>query len=161
MFRKFVNKESHIVRKRYFDVGGTFMSTVYTDIILKNSGDVIGVGHGYVEEKDVRSVTVNALVDTGAGTLVITEAVRQKLGLEIKGLRSASLADNEKVVCKVTEPVDIHWENRETSCRALVIPGDGDILLGAIPLEDMDLVVYPAGQELRGAHGDEVVCLVR
>jgi hypothetical protein len=35
------------------------------------------------------------------------------------------------------------------------------VLLGAIPLEDMDLIVDPAGRELRGAHGDEVVCLVK
>jgi hypothetical protein len=44
---------------------------------------------------------------------------------------------------------------------ALVMPGDGDVLLGAIPLEDMDLIVHPASQELRGAHGDEVVCLLK
>ncbi|MDR0638107.1 MAG: clan AA aspartic protease [Spirochaetaceae bacterium] len=137
------------------------MSTVYTDITLKNAGDLVRVQDVHIKEKDVRRVTVNALVDTGAGTLVITESVRQKLGLEIKGSRSASLANNEKVFCKVTEPVDISWKNRETSCRALVVPGEGDVLLGAIPLEDMDLVVYPAKQELRGAHGDEVVCLLR
>jgi hypothetical protein len=35
------------------------------------------------------------------------------------------------------------------------------VLLGAIPLEDMDLIVNPAKGELVGAHGDEVVCLVK
>ena len=102
------------------------MSTVYTDITLKNAGDLTRVQDGRIKEKDVRSVTVNALVDTGAGTLVITESVRRKLGLEIKGSRSASLADNEKVVCKVTEPVDIYWKNRETSFRALGVAGAGN-----------------------------------
>jgi hypothetical protein len=41
-----------------------------------------------------------------------------------------------------------------------VLPGAEEVLLGAIPLEDMDLIVNPARQELTGAHGDEVVCLI-
>ncbi|MDR0383317.1 MAG: hypothetical protein LBH50_04960 [Spirochaetaceae bacterium] len=137
------------------------MGTVYTEIILKNAGDVTNVGRGLIQEKDVRSVTVNALADTGAGTLVINEDVCNKLGLAIEGLRKATLADNSKSFCKVTEPVKIYWKDRTTACMALVIPGDGDVLLGAIPLEDMDLIVHPASQELRGAHGDEVVCLLK
>jgi hypothetical protein len=42
-----------------------------------------------------------------------------------------------------------------------VVPDAEEVLLGAIPLEDMDLIVYPARQELIGAHGDEVVCMVK
>jgi hypothetical protein len=86
---------------------------------------------------------VNALVDIGAGVLVITELVCQKLGPEIKGLHSASLADNEKVVCKVTNPADIRWKDRKTPCGALVISGGDNIPLGAIPLEDRDLWCIP------------------
>jgi clan AA aspartic protease len=137
------------------------MGTVYADITLKNAGDNIRVQERLITEKEVRAVPVRALVDTGAGTLVINEEVREKLGLAIQGLRRAELADGNKQIYKVTEPVDIHWKDRETSCRALVIPGASDILLGAIPLEDMDLVVNPALQELVGAHGDDVVCLVK
>jgi clan AA aspartic protease len=137
------------------------MGIFYTDITLKNAGDVADAMRGYIQEKDVRSVEVNALVDTGAGTLVLNDAVCQKLGLKIRGLRKASLANSGKLVCKVTEPVEIRWKDRETACMALVIPGNGDILLGAIPLEDMDLVVNPAKLELAGAHGDEVICLVK
>jgi hypothetical protein len=44
---------------------------------------------------------------------------------------------------------------------ALLLPGAEEVLLGAIPLEDMDLVVDPAVRELKGAHGDEVVCLIK
>jgi clan AA aspartic protease len=137
------------------------MGTVYTEITLKNAGDVIMVGRGLIREEDIRSVTVNAMVDTGAGTLVINEEVCGKLGLAIKGHRKATLADNSKSFYKVTEPVRIYWKDRITACMALVVPGDGDVLLGAIPLEDMDLIVYPANHELRGAHGDEVVCLLK
>jgi clan AA aspartic protease len=137
------------------------MGTVYADIVLKNAGDTSSVRRGLIAEKEVRAVQARALVDTGAGTLVINEETREKLGLAVQGSRRAELADGGKQIYKVTEPVDIHWKDRETSCRALVTPGAGDILLGAIPLEDMDLVVNPARQELVGAHGDDVVCLVK
>jgi clan AA aspartic protease len=137
------------------------MGTVYTEITLKNTGDVNNARRGYIPEKEVRCTTIRALVDTGAGTLVINETVRRQLGLEITGLRGAELADGARQVYQVTEPVEVHWKNRDSTCRALVLPGAGDVLLGAIPLEDMDLIVDPAGQELKGAHGDEVVCLVK
>jgi clan AA aspartic protease len=134
--------------------------TVYAEITLKNAGDRIKVRDGFLPEGKVRQATVKALVDTGAGTLVIDENTCQKLGLEIRGLRSATVANGAREVCKVTEPVEIHWKNRETACPAIVLPGTDGVLLGAIPLEDMDLVVNPAKQELSGAHGDEVMCLI-
>jgi clan AA aspartic protease len=134
---------------------------VYADIVLKNAGDVTGVHRGFTKEEDVRKVSAKALVDTGTGTLVINEDIRRKLGLEIRGMRRATLANDAREMCKVTEPVEIHWKDRETVCPALVVSGAGDILLGAIPLEDMDLIVDPVRRELAGAHGDEVVCLLK
>ncbi|MFP3043822.1 aspartyl protease family protein [Treponema primitia] len=136
------------------------MGTVSAEITLKNAADVANVQRGYIREEEVRQITVRALVDTGAGTLVINEEIRQKLGLSIRGLRSASLANDVEEVCKVTEPVEIHWNDRETACPSLVVSGQGCVLLGAIPLEDMDLIVNPKGQELVGAHGNEVITLL-
>jgi clan AA aspartic protease len=136
------------------------MGIVYSDITLKNALDVGKARDGIIPEKDIRSVMVNALVDTGSGTLVINGEICQKLGLTTKGLRRTALADGVSKIYQVTEPVDIHWENRDTTCRAVVIPGADKVLLGAIPLEDMDLIVDPKRQQLVGAHGDEVMCLV-
>ncbi|MDR1950166.1 MAG: retroviral-like aspartic protease family protein [Spirochaetaceae bacterium] len=142
------------------------MGLVYTEITLKNVGDVIEVNRGYRAEKEVRTVTVQALVDTGSGTLVITEAVRDRLGLAIKGMRNSTLANSARQLCQVTEPVEIHWKDRETACPALVVPGAGEVLLGAIPLEDMDLMVDPDGQRngregLVGVHGDEPLTMLK
>jgi clan AA aspartic protease len=137
------------------------MGTVYAEITLKNAGDVTDVKRGYIKEPEIRTTTVRAIVDTGAGTLVITEDIRQTLGLEVRGMRRATLANETKELCKVTEPVEIHWKNRDTACPALVMSGTNEILLGAIPLEDMDLIINPQQQELMGAHGDEVVMLVK
>jgi hypothetical protein len=57
--------------------------------------------------------------------------------------------------------VEIHWQDRDTTCPALVLPDAGEVLLGAIPLEDMDLMVDPVRQVLTGAHGDEILCMVK
>ncbi|GHU23882.1 hypothetical protein FACS1894164_09230 [Spirochaetia bacterium] len=136
------------------------MGIVYTEITLKNAGDISAVDRGYITEKQIRHVTVTAMVDTGAGMLIISEKVRAALGLNIRGLREVTLGNNQRERCKLTEPVEVMWKDRLCNCSALVVPGQEGVLLGAIPLEDMDLMVNPAGQELVGAHGDDVVCLV-
>ena len=69
---------------------------------------------------------------------------------------SVLIANGQRVSSKITDSVDIHWKNRVSSQRAVVIPGTEKILLGAIALEDMDLIVNPVTRELAGAHGDVV-----
>jgi clan AA aspartic protease len=131
------------------------MGNVHATITLKNVKDMGFASGGYIKEENIRSVTVNALVDTGAMTICITEEIREKLGLEIVETRYARIANGERVSCQVTEPVEIRWKNRHSTCKTVVIPGAEIILLGVIPLEDMDLTVNPVSQELVGAHGDE------
>ena len=111
-------------------------------------------------EADVRQVTVDAVVDTGAGTLVISEEFCAKLGLAIWQTKPARLAGDAVVDCGIAEPVTICWENRFTTCHAWVLPNQSAPLLGALPLEDMDLVVHPKEERLTGAHGDEPVGLI-
>jgi len=136
------------------------MGTVYAEISLSNAADAARVRDGQLKEQDIRSATVTALVDTGAMTLVITEKLYQTLGLSKVGERVVRTASGQRLACIVTEPVDIHWKNRGSSTRAVVVPGAEDVLLGAIPLEDMDLMVNPVTQELVGIHGDIVECIV-
>jgi clan AA aspartic protease len=137
------------------------MGTVYAEITLRNAHDVGDVMRGIIKEQNVHQTTVTALVDTGAGTLVINEELRQKLDLRIESRRSAELADGGKQFFEVTEPVKICWKDRESSCSALVLPNASETLLGAIPLEDMDLIIHPKRLELVGAHGDEILSMVK
>jgi clan AA aspartic protease len=132
------------------------MGAVFAEITLKNGSDITLAQNGHIAGQNVRSVTVNALVDTGAITLVINEDVRQKLGLAIEGSRTASLAGGGKMDCKITEPVRIYWKDRDAACQAVVLP-DGEVLLGVIPLEFMDLIVDPVSEQLVGAHGDRII----
>jgi clan AA aspartic protease len=137
------------------------MGEVLERITLVNTGDATNARRGIIKETEVRQVAVDAVVDTGAGPLVITEALRQQLGLEIEKDHSVNLAGNVPQKCTVAELVDIRWKDRYTSSRPIVLPTGHETLLGVIPLEDMDLKVNPIDRCLEGAHGDEWVHQVR
>jgi clan AA aspartic protease len=132
------------------------MGETRVDITLKNISDENSFKKGYISDKEIRSVEVRALVDTGAVSIVINEDICQKLGLQIEGMRFATLAGGSKVNCKITEGVRICWKDRDVICQAVVLP-EGETLLGVIPLEFMDLIVDPVAEQLVGAHGDRIV----
>jgi clan AA aspartic protease len=135
------------------------MGIVYEEITLKNVADEVNARNGLIGEDEVRSITVKAMVDTGASTIVINEEQRQKLGLEKVEERRAKLADGNRVPCWRTDAVNINWKDRGCSCNALVVTKADRVLLGAIPLEDMDLMVHPKTGELVGAHGDDQIVM--
>jgi clan AA aspartic protease len=138
------------------------MGEVKEKITLVNAADVEMVERGFMKEHEVRQLSVEAVVDTGSTPpLIINEALRQQLGLRILRAATITVAGNGKSACSVVAPVTIRWKDRETTCRALLLPNEKETLLGVIPLEDMDLLVNPVDRCLAGAHGDEWVRYVR
>ncbi len=93
-----------------------------------------------------KPLIATALVDTGAVFLVIPEHVRLQLDLEIHDKVEVTLADGQRQLVPQCGPVRIDYENRHCHTDALVM-GD-EVLLGAIPMEAMDLVVIPREQRL-------------
>lgn len=91
-------------------------------------------------------------VDTGAVNLCITQEVANRLGLRVLSQQHARLANDASIPVSVAGPVDIDYGDRSTTVRATVVPGSSENLLGAIPLEDMDLVIHPAEEKLVPAH---------
>jgi clan AA aspartic protease len=136
------------------------MGIVRTEITLSNIEDQGVANRGYIPQDQVRRLTVNALVDTGAGTLVIDEETREKLGLRIRRTHRGTLADGTKGEYSMAGPLEITWKDRVAVCEAIVLPNADEILLGAIPLEAMDLVVHHLKEELVGAHGDQPLILI-
>jgi clan AA aspartic protease len=134
------------------------MGNVYAEITVKNAVDLALSQKGQIAEQDVHTVTLTAIVDTGATTLVINEDTFKQLGLTVMETRNINVAGGGKVLCKVTDPVHIQWKNRFASVNAVVMP-EGKPLLGVIPLEFMDLIVDPIRQELVGANGDEALLM--
>ncbi|MBY0425002.1 MAG: hypothetical protein K2Q22_05130 [Cytophagales bacterium] len=124
------------------------MGPVYAEIELINSGDLGMVKRGYMDKDDVKRIWVNALVDKRTYMLCINEKIKEQLQLPVLDQRKAQIATGEIVSCDVVGPVDIRFKNRESTLRAMVLPGDSEVLLGAIPLEDMDVLIHPLRQEL-------------
>ena len=137
------------------------MGEVRTEITLVNLRDAGKAQDGIIPQEEVRRLAVNAVVDTGARILVINEETREKLGLRVKENNETILAGGGTVPSQITEYVEVLWKDRETACRALVLPGEKEVLLGAYPLEGMDLMVHPKRQEVVGAHGDKPLSVVK
>ena len=124
------------------------MGHVYADITLLNTIDVVLAQRGDLPQENVRKMEVNAMVDSGAMTLTINEKIAEQLGLEVRKRLEVTLADGSHRECDFVGPVDIHFENRFAGCHALVLPGADEILLGVIPLEEMDVIIDPTTQKL-------------
>lgn len=109
----------------------TFMGLVRTKITLKNP-----------RQPELRPMEIEALADTGALHLCIPEHVSIQLRLEQLQEREITTADGSKRVCSYVGPIEVRFGERACFTGALVM-GD-EVLLGAVPMEDMDLVVSPA-----------------
>ncbi len=87
-------------------------------------------------------LAVRAMADTGAMTLCIPEHVRVQLQLEEVERREVTVADGRRTLVPYVGPVQVRFKNRSCFVGALVL-GD-EVLLGAVSMEDMDLVLCPA-----------------
>ncbi|HJR70215.1 MAG TPA: clan AA aspartic protease [Gammaproteobacteria bacterium] len=92
-------------------------------------------------EPALATIEVAALADTGSVFLCIPEHVRLQLKLEVREQREVKLADGSRATYPYVGPIVLRFKNRTGFVGALVL-GD-EVLLGAIPMEEMDLVVNP------------------
>ena len=111
------------------------MGLIYTEIELLNP-----------KESSLKPVSVKALVDTGAMTLCIPEHVVVQLKLQEIEKREVTTADEKSHVVPYVGPVEIRFQGRTCFTGALVI-GDS-VLIGTVPMEDMDLVISPSGESV-------------
>jgi clan AA aspartic protease len=95
---------------------------------------------------ELTAVDVIALADSGALHLCIPEHIRIQLKLEEIDRKEVTLADGSKQLVPYVGPIELRFKNRVGFAGALVM-GD-QVLLGAIPMEDMDLVVIPRTRTL-------------
>ena len=106
------------------------MGLVNIKLILKNP-----------RKLELEPVEVEALADTGAIHLCIPAHIQIQLELEEIDKKEVILADGSQKVVPYVGPIELRFKNRIGFAGALVM-GD-QVLLGVIPMEDMDLVVIP------------------
>ncbi len=113
------------------------MGLVYANIEIINGEDLALARRHIIGEEEVRRMPINILVDTGGYMLCINESIQEQMQFPIVEKRKAQTADGRIVECDVVSTVELKFKNRRTMCNAMVLPGDAEPLLGAIPLEDM------------------------
>jgi hypothetical protein len=128
------------------------MGIVYANIELLNGGDVVLNRRKYIGEEDIRKVNINILVDSRTMLPSINEDIRQALGLEIIDHRVSQLADGRRIELPVAGSIEVRYEGRFCTTNALVLPDDTEPLLGAIPMEEMDLWINPSRNLLTAVH---------
>jgi clan AA aspartic protease len=94
----------------------------------------------------LQGLEVSALADSGAVHLCIPEHLALQLQLRELERREVVLADGHRRSVPYMGPVEVRFANRRCFTGAMVL-GD-EVLLGAIPMEDMDLVLQPQLQQL-------------
>ena len=121
------------IKNAIFQQEAKKVGIVYTEIRLSNP-----------RKPELKPLSVNAMVDTGATTLCIPEHISVQMGLEEIEKREVTVADGKSLVVPYVGPVQITFDNRNCFTGALVL-GDG-VLMGAVPMEDMDLIVHPTNR---------------
>jgi len=109
------------------------MGLVYADIELINSEDIALARRNIIGEEEIKRIHVNMLVDTGAYNLCINENIQQQLNLPFIEKRKAQLANGHIEEYDIVGPLVLKFKNRQTVCNAMVLQGDTEPLLGAIP----------------------------
>jgi len=128
--------------------GGNGMGYVYAEIQLTNEGDVELNYRGLLPEDQIRRVTTTALVDTGAWDLVINEEVQQQLNLRFLERRTVRMADETLMELDVVGPIEVRFENKRAIVEAVILPGTSEVLLGAYPMEGLDVMIDSKGERL-------------
>jgi clan AA aspartic protease len=124
------------------------MGLIYAEIELINGEDLVLARRNFIGEDEIKSMRVNMLVDTESVYMCINENIQEQLQLPVLEQRKGQLANGHIVEYDVVGPLEVKFKNRRCSVNAMVLPGDNEPLLGAIPLEDMDVLVHPYRQEL-------------
>lgn len=121
---------------------------VYADIELINADDLALSRRNVLNKDEVKRMTVTMVVDSGAYMMAINETIQEQLQLPFLEKRKSVMANGSVEEHDVVGPIVVKFKNRQAVCNAVVLPGDNEPLLGAIPMEEMDVLIHPRRNEL-------------
>jgi clan AA aspartic protease len=125
------------------------MGEIVVAVQLENAIDRALQRRGALPEGQVRQLTVQAVVDTGAVMLVLPQDVVHKLGLTEQRTVLVRYADERTEERPVAEIVTLTIGDRTMTTECIVGPPLSEPLLGQIVLERLDLLADCQNQQLR------------
>jgi clan AA aspartic protease len=128
------------------------MGMVHAEIEIINLKDLHMAEENLLDKDEIRRMHITALVDTGAWLLCINENIQSYLNLPFIEKRRFRTADDQVIEYDVVGPAELRYADRKTPCNAFVLPGDSEPLLGAVSMEELDVIIHPLRQELHVSH---------
>ncbi len=122
--------------KNWRDYVGRFS----VEVELANYKDVGRAEDGFLAPDQVRRTMIMGVVDTGAARLVLPPSAIAALGLPETGRTMVRFADGRRESRAIVGGVQLQYAGRSGVFNAVVEPGRSDALIGAIVLEDLDLL---------------------
>lgn len=119
---------------------GAPMGRITVEFEVANNDELGAVRRGLLPASQVNRLTIKGVVDSEATRLVLPQAVVKQLGLPLLGKSPVRYADHRKAERETTE-VHLALLGREGTFTAIVGPKRRTALIGAIVLEDLDLLV--------------------
>ena len=119
---------------------GQKMGRFSVNVKVSNHLDQADARRGILSPDKVRTATVSGIVDTGATRLVLPESVVLQLGLPKSGKVTVRFADGRQDEKDVAGDAQVEIQGRSGVFSAVIEPGRSDALIGAIVLEELDLV---------------------
>jgi predicted aspartyl protease len=115
---------------------------------LTNYEDVVQTRTGHLAPEKVRRRRVAGVVDTGAARLVLPQSVAEEIGLRGTGPIPVRYADGRREHRPLVVDAQVEIQARSGVFSAVLEPGRTDARIGAIVLEELDLIVDCTGQKL-------------
>jgi predicted aspartyl protease len=118
------------------------------ELEIANNDELAAARLGLLPADQVRREMITGVVDSGATRLVLPEDVAKRLGLPLGGSIKVRYADGRRAKRKAVEGVYVQLLGRHGTFRAVVEPNRTTALVGAIVLEDLDLLVDCISQQV-------------
>ena len=137
--------------KRGVDVG-----RIVVDVLVENFADRERVARGEITDDEVRRLSVQALVDTGATFFCLPQALIDQLGLTFQRHKETRTVTGEMKL-GIYATAHLVVTGRDCNTEVMALPEGRQSLLGQVPLEMMDWWVDVTNQRLAGnpEHGGE------
>jgi len=124
------------------------MGMIKKKIKISNAADLTRKKDGTIPPDKVRFVEVEGIIDTGARMLCLPLDLAETLGLEKVGKKTVRYANGEKDVKDIGSGVILELMGRLCECQVLIEKVGAPVLVGQIPLEDLDLIADMSKEEL-------------
>jgi predicted aspartyl protease len=138
-------------------IGVAEMGRVTVEIALANYRDIVLAEEEKLPTSGIRRATVHGIVDSGAARLVLPPHVVQALELPQVGETGVRYADQRTARRPIVHDVWLELCGRGSVFSAIVEPDREDALIGAIVLEELDLIVDCTRNEVRPRDPDRII----